>query len=86
MGIDMKLVKREENDLLRVREKENTWTKAHCRSEIAENCMDSSEEWSDWQEISDQPGTSSTYYPDVSREKQRCGDSIRNKKIPFRQA
>ncbi|GBM01399.1 hypothetical protein AVEN_236218-1 [Araneus ventricosus] len=40
----MKLSKREEKALLRVREQENIRSSAHCCSEIADNCMDSSEE------------------------------------------
>ncbi|GBN54296.1 hypothetical protein AVEN_15930-1 [Araneus ventricosus] len=56
MGIYMKLEKREEKALLRVTEQENTRTKAHCSSEIADNSTDSSEESSDIQDISDQPG------------------------------
>ncbi|GBN13600.1 ATP-binding cassette sub-family G member 1 [Araneus ventricosus] len=66
MGIDFKLTKREGKALFRVREQENTWTRVHYSSEIANNRMDSSEESSDIQDISDQPGPSSTYYPEVA--------------------
>ncbi|GBM12970.1 hypothetical protein AVEN_227430-1 [Araneus ventricosus] len=59
MGIDMKLAKREERVLLRVIEQENRWAKAHHSSEIDDNFMDSSEESSGTEDISDQPGPSS---------------------------
>ncbi|GBN54292.1 hypothetical protein AVEN_15927-1, partial [Araneus ventricosus] len=65
-GIYMKLEKREEKALLGVREQENTRTKAHRSSEIADNSTDSSAESSDIQDISDQPGLSSAYHPVVS--------------------
>ncbi|GBN03742.1 hypothetical protein AVEN_124045-1 [Araneus ventricosus] len=57
MGIDMKLAKREERVLLRVIEQENR--RAHHSSEIDDNFMDSSEESSGTEDISDQPGPSS---------------------------
>ncbi|GBM13656.1 hypothetical protein AVEN_114867-1 [Araneus ventricosus] len=66
MGFDMKLAKREEKALLRAREQENTRTKAHRCSEIADNRMESSAESSDIHDISDQPGPSSAYYPEFS--------------------
>ncbi|GBN10564.1 hypothetical protein AVEN_102257-1 [Araneus ventricosus] len=59
MGIDMKLAKREERILLRVIEQENRRAKAHHSSEIDDNFMDSSEESSCTEDISDQPGSSS---------------------------
>ncbi|GBN44935.1 hypothetical protein AVEN_7158-1 [Araneus ventricosus] len=59
MGIDMKLAKREERALLRVIEQENRRSKAHHSSEIDDNFMDSSEESSGTEDISDQPGPSS---------------------------
>ncbi|GBN69052.1 hypothetical protein AVEN_187317-1, partial [Araneus ventricosus] len=59
MGIDMKLAKREERVLLRVIEQENRRAKAHHISEIDDNFMDSSEESSGTEDISDQPGPSS---------------------------
>ncbi|GBO29689.1 hypothetical protein AVEN_262775-1 [Araneus ventricosus] len=59
MGIDVKLAKREERVLLRVIEQENRLTKAHHSSEIDDNFMDSSEESSSTEDISDQPGPSS---------------------------
>ncbi|GBM85082.1 hypothetical protein AVEN_248813-1 [Araneus ventricosus] len=59
MGIDMKLAKREERVLLRVIEQENRRAKAHHSSEIDDNFMDSSEESSGTEDISDQPGPSS---------------------------
>ncbi|GBN97250.1 hypothetical protein AVEN_71305-1, partial [Araneus ventricosus] len=60
MGIDMKLAKREERVLLRVIEQENRLAKAHHSSEIDDNFMDSSEESSGTEDISDQPGPSSS--------------------------
>ncbi|GBN47962.1 hypothetical protein AVEN_62951-1 [Araneus ventricosus] len=60
MGIDMKLVKRKERVLLRVKEQENRLAKAHHSSEIDDNFMDSSEESSGTEDISDQPGPSSS--------------------------
>ncbi|GBM41014.1 hypothetical protein AVEN_180924-1 [Araneus ventricosus] len=54
MVIDMKLANWYEKALLRVREQQNTRTKAHCSSEIADNCMDSSEEPLGIQDIFDQ--------------------------------
>ncbi|GBL86848.1 hypothetical protein AVEN_96073-1 [Araneus ventricosus] len=59
MGIDMKLVKRKERVLLRVKEQENRLAKAHHSSEIDDNFMDSSEESSGTEGISDQLGPSS---------------------------
>ncbi|GBN60140.1 hypothetical protein AVEN_271545-1 [Araneus ventricosus] len=59
MGIDMKLEKREERVLLRVIEQENRRAKAHHSSEIDDTFMDSSEESSGTEDISDQPGPSS---------------------------
>ncbi|GBM17299.1 hypothetical protein AVEN_237286-1 [Araneus ventricosus] len=59
MGIDMKLAKREERVLLRVIEQENRRAKTHHSSEIDDNFMDSSEESSGTEDISDQPGPSS---------------------------
>ncbi|GBN39023.1 hypothetical protein AVEN_58541-1 [Araneus ventricosus] len=59
MGIDMKLAKREERVLLRVIEQENRRSKAHHSSEIDDNFMDSSEESSSTEDISDQPWPSS---------------------------
>ncbi|GBN25260.1 hypothetical protein AVEN_272259-1 [Araneus ventricosus] len=59
MGIDMKLTKREERVLLRVIEQEHRHAKAHHSSEIDDNFMDSSEESSGTEDISDQPGPSS---------------------------
>ncbi|GBM25747.1 hypothetical protein AVEN_242012-1 [Araneus ventricosus] len=59
MGINMKLAKREERVLLRVIEQENRRVKAHRSSEIDDNFMDSSEESSGTEDISDQPGPSS---------------------------
>ncbi|GBO35787.1 hypothetical protein AVEN_15149-1 [Araneus ventricosus] len=59
MGINMKLAKREERVLLRVIEQENRRAKAHHRSEINDNVMDSSKESSCTEDISDQPGPSS---------------------------
>ncbi|GBM90827.1 hypothetical protein AVEN_3075-1 [Araneus ventricosus] len=59
MGVDMKLAKREERVLLRVIEQENRLAKAHYSSEIDGKFMDSSEESSGTEDISDQPGPSS---------------------------
>ncbi|GBM23196.1 hypothetical protein AVEN_57081-1 [Araneus ventricosus] len=59
MGIDLKLAKREERVLLRIIEQENRRAKAHHSSEIDDNFMDSSEESSGTEDISDQPGPSS---------------------------
>ncbi|GBN83213.1 hypothetical protein AVEN_15954-1 [Araneus ventricosus] len=59
MGIAMKLAKREERVLLRVREQENRRAKTHHSSEIDDNFMDSSEESSATEDITDQPGPSS---------------------------
>ncbi|GBN91210.1 hypothetical protein AVEN_52975-1 [Araneus ventricosus] len=59
MGIDMKLAKREERVLLRVIEQGNRRAKAHHISEIDGNFIDSSEESSGTEDISDQPGPSS---------------------------
>ncbi|GBN23001.1 hypothetical protein AVEN_206718-1 [Araneus ventricosus] len=59
MGIDMKLEKREQRVLLRVIEQENRPAKAHHSSEIDDTFMDSSEESSGTEDISDQPGPSS---------------------------
>ncbi|GBN46551.1 hypothetical protein AVEN_271313-1 [Araneus ventricosus] len=59
MGIDMKLAKREERVLLRVIEQENRRARAHHSSEIDANFMDSSEESSGTEYISDQPAPSS---------------------------
>ncbi|GBM82652.1 hypothetical protein AVEN_200557-1 [Araneus ventricosus] len=59
MEIAMKLAKREERVLLRVIEQENRRSKAHHSSEIDGNFMDSSEESSCTEDISDQPGPSS---------------------------
>ncbi|GBM49622.1 hypothetical protein AVEN_249001-1 [Araneus ventricosus] len=60
MGIDMKLAKREERVLLRVIEQENRRVKAHHSSEIDDNFMDSSEESSGTEDISDQPSSNIT--------------------------
>ncbi|GBM23751.1 hypothetical protein AVEN_271115-1 [Araneus ventricosus] len=68
MRIDMKLEKHEEKALLRVREQQNTRTKAQCSWEIADNCMESSEVSSAILDISDHPGPSSTYYQSLLRE------------------
>ncbi|GBN75135.1 hypothetical protein AVEN_90699-1 [Araneus ventricosus] len=59
MGIAMKPAKCEERVLLRVIEQENRRAKAHHSSEIDDNFMDSSEESSGTEDISDQPGPSS---------------------------
>ncbi|GBM45488.1 hypothetical protein AVEN_210221-1 [Araneus ventricosus] len=59
MGIDMKLAKRVERVLFRVIEQENRRAKAHHNSEIDGNFIDSSEESSGTEDISDQPGPSS---------------------------
>ncbi|GBN66799.1 hypothetical protein AVEN_170044-1 [Araneus ventricosus] len=59
MGIDMKLAKREERVLLRVIEQENRRAKVHHSLQIDDNFMDSSEESSGTEDISDQPGPSS---------------------------
>ncbi|GBM75703.1 hypothetical protein AVEN_36100-1 [Araneus ventricosus] len=58
MGIDVKLAKREERVLLRVIEQESRRAKGHHSSEIDDNFMDSSEESSGTEDISDQPGLS----------------------------
>ncbi|GBO26074.1 hypothetical protein AVEN_109581-1 [Araneus ventricosus] len=57
--IDMTFAKCDERALLRIREQENTRSKAHCSSEMAGNCMDSKS--SGIQDISDQLRPSSTY-------------------------
>ncbi|GBL86221.1 hypothetical protein AVEN_131955-1 [Araneus ventricosus] len=79
----MKLAKREENALLRVKEQENTRNKVHCSSEIPGNCMDSLEKSSGIQNFFNQPGPLSTYNPDVSG---RCGlvvrCQLRSRKVP----
>ncbi|GBL94807.1 hypothetical protein AVEN_197496-1 [Araneus ventricosus] len=59
MGIDMRLAKCEVRVLLKVIEQENRWANAHHSSEIDDNFMDSSEELSGTENISDQPGPSS---------------------------
>ncbi|GBN07898.1 hypothetical protein AVEN_274585-1 [Araneus ventricosus] len=55
LGIDMKLAKREEMTLLRVRDHENRQAKVHCSLEIADNCVDSSGELSGVKDIPLQP-------------------------------
>ncbi|GBM05932.1 hypothetical protein AVEN_135291-1 [Araneus ventricosus] len=59
MGVDMKLAKHEERVLLRVIEQENRLATAHYSSEIDGKFMDSSEESSGTEDISDQLGPSS---------------------------
>ncbi|GBM44072.1 hypothetical protein AVEN_75889-1 [Araneus ventricosus] len=58
-GNHMKLAKDEERVLLRVIEQENRRAKAHHSSEIDDTFVDSSEESSGTEDISDQPGPSS---------------------------
>ncbi|GBN06859.1 hypothetical protein AVEN_152751-1 [Araneus ventricosus] len=59
MGIYMKLAKRDERALLKVKKQENRRATSHHSSKIDGNVMDSSEESSGTEDISDQSGPSS---------------------------